>query len=156
MCIYFYVYYIVHIYVYIYIFKYIYTLHFKSLLLCVYFHFVKGRASIQSMQSDPKVVYGFRPQNWKRRRAMRRWCGSNGKCDRRWPTRSDSQPFHKELQQTIPLTGPWPNSKLNRYSFSIASEFSVSCVSDDSRSHVILCFCHMHSIFQPLFFISVP
>lgn len=79
---------------------------FQVVVVCVYFHFGKG-----GLPFNPSI----RPQNCVRIQAakleetqgnekMAR--GSDGKCDRRWPTRSDSQPFHKELQQTIPLTGP--------------------------------------------------
>ena len=144
MCIYFYVYYIAE-YIYIYIFLiHIHRLHFKS-LLCVYFHFIQGRASIQSMQSDPKVLYGFRPQNWKRRRAMRRWCGeAMGKCDRRWPTWSDRQPFRQSASA---------NNSFNRSLTKLQTEYTQLRSVENSFQIIGKCFrwlqvtCHIMVMF---------
>ena len=86
-----------------YIYIYIYThlnayahIAFQVVVVCTYMSILSREGVHSIRQSDPKVLYGFRPQNWKRRRAMRRWCGeAMGKCDRRRPTWSDRQPFRQ-------------------------------------------------------------
>ena len=99
--------YSIYIYIHIYIYLNTYThIAFQVVVVCIFpFCPREGFHSIHAIRPQSSVrIQAAKLEETQGNEKMVR--GSDGKCDRRWPTRSDSQPFHKELQQTIPLTGP--------------------------------------------------
>lgn len=121
----------IYLYIYIHFFKYICT-HCISSRCCVYISILsrEGFHSIHAIR--PQVLYGFRPQNWKRRRAMRRWCGeAMGKCDRRWPTWSDRQPFRQSASA---------NNSFNRSLTKLQTEYTQLRSVENSFQIIGKCF----------------